>query len=495
MRIVAVGELTRYLKDLLDEDFFLQDVWVRGEITNYSQSAAGHRYFALKDETAQLRCVCFRGSGWSVPPLRNGMAVLAHGRLTVYEQQGAYQFYVDAVEEAGIGELHLAFEALKAQLEAEDLFAAERKRPLPACPSVIGIVTSPAAAALRDFVRTLRVRCPLVRVILAPALVQGEGAASQVAAAIAALNAQGESEVIVVARGGGSLEELWAFNEEVVARAIANSRVPVVTGVGHETDFTIADFVADYRASTPTAAAMAVVPDSSAWREEVDEARERLDALAAARVSAENERLAVLDHRLSRTSPTRQIDAARQRLDDTLHALDTLTRHRLDLHGERLRAAALRLEALSPLLTLGRGYAVVRREDDGTLVSRVAQVASGDRLALRLSDGELAAIATTGAGERGLNAKAAKEREEREDGEHGATAEGAKNAEARREQESQSVPLALGLRATRTAAGRSRAGRSRATALAGSSGALALQPVLFPIEGIATDREEDSHDD
>ncbi len=468
MRIVAVRELTRYLKDLLDEDFFLQDVWVRGEITNYSQSPSGHRYFALKDESAQLRCVCFRGSGWAVPPLRNGMAVVAHGRLTFYEQKGDFQLYVDAVEEAGIGELHLAFEALKARLEAEGLFGVERKRALPPCPTVIGVVTSPTAAALRDFLRTLRARCPLVRVILAPALVQGEGAAQQVAAAIAALNAQGESEVIVVARGGGSLEELWAFNEEIVARAIAASRVPVVTGVGHETDFTIADFVADHRASTPTAAAMAVVPDSSTWREELDEATARLAVLAAARIAAERDRLATLEHRLTRGSPAHQIDAARQRLDDTQHALETLLRHRLELRGERLRTAALRLDALSPLLTLGRGYAVVRREVDGALVSRVSQVAPGDRLAIRVSDGELTAVAASGAGE------------------DGGTAEDAEGHNLR------STPVALHAHSTQSSARRPARRGSRIARE--SSGALALQPVLFPIEG-AAQHEEEPHDD
>lgn len=492
MRIVAVRELTRYLKDLLDEDFFLQDIWVRGEITNYSQSPAGHRYFALKDETAQIRCVCFRGSGWSVPALHNGMAVLAHGRLSTYEQRSEYQILVDAVEEAGIGELHLAFEALKARLEADGLFAPERKRALPPCPSVIGIVTSPAAAALHDFLRTLRVRCPLVRVILAPALVQGEGAAGQVAAAIAALDAQGESEVIVVARGGGSLEELWAFNEEIVARAIAASRVPVVSGVGHETDFTIADFVADFRASTPTAAAMAVVPDSSTWREELDDTRARLDALAAARITTERERLATLDHRLARVSPARQIDTARQRLDDTLRALDTYTRHHLALHSERLRASALRLDALSPLLTLGRGYAVVRHEDDGALVSRVAQVAPGDRLAIRVSDGELAAVATTGAGESGENAKVAKMREGREEGKSGESAEGAEDRG--KERDPRAMPVALQDRSAQSASGRVRRNHSRVPP-PGSAGALALQPLLFPIQGTAADHEEGSHDD
>ena len=478
MRIVAVRELTRYLKDLLDEDFFLQDVWVRGEITNYSQSPAGHRYFALKDETAQLRCVCFRGSGWAVPPLHNGMAVLAHGRPTIYEQKGDFQFVVDAVEEAGIGELHLAFEALKARLEAEGLFAVERKRALPPCPTVVGLVTSPTAAALRDVLRTLRARCSLVRVILAPALVQGEGAAQQVATAIAALNTQGESEVIVVARGGGSLEELWAFNEELVARAIAVSRVPVVTGVGHETDFTIADFVADHRASTPTAAAMAVVPDSTTWREELDEAAARLDALAGARIAAEQDRLTTLEHRLGRGSPARQIDTARQRIDDIQHTLETLLRHRLELHDERLRAAALRLDALSPLLTLGRGYAVVRREEDGALVGHVAQVAPGDRLAIRVSDGELAAVATSGT----------REREEEERGERSGDAQVAEGS-GDEGVPVNTLPTALSMQSHFARPPR-RASRVART----SSGALALQPVLFPIEG-AAHHEEDSHDD
>ncbi|HEY7975423.1 MAG TPA: exodeoxyribonuclease VII large subunit, partial [Ktedonobacterales bacterium] len=256
MRIVAVSELTRYLKDLMAEDYFLQDVWAQGEISNYTQAASGHRYFSLKDGAATLRCALF--AGHRTGQIRNGMAVFAHGRIGLWEQRGDLQFYVDDVRDAGIGELSLRFEALKARLEAEGLFAPERKRPLPERVQVVGVVTSPQAAALRDILRTVRLRCPLVEVILAPALVQGEGAAEQVAAAIDTLNAHGQADVIIVARGGGSIEELWAFNEEVVARAIARSRAPVVTGVGHETDFTIADFVADQRASTPTAAAMAV---------------------------------------------------------------------------------------------------------------------------------------------------------------------------------------------------------------------------------------------
>jgi exodeoxyribonuclease VII large subunit len=393
MRIAAVSEITRYLKCLLEEDYILQDVWVRGEVTNYSQSGAGHRYFALKDEYAALRCVLFAGRGAYVPPLRNGMEVLAHGRFSVYEARGDCQFYVDEIEDAGIGALHLRFEALKARLEAEGLFDAERKRPLPASPRVIGVVTSPAAAALRDILRTLRLRCPLVRVVLAPCLVQGEGAAEQVAEAVAALNIQGEAEVILVARGGGSLEELWAFNEEGVARAIAASRVPVVTGIGHETDFTIADFVADLRASTPTAAATLVVPDAALWRDALDATQQRLRQALAAQLAARAERVSEARRRLVRASPQRAIDRARQRVDEVERALDLHLRHALVLRGERLRTAALRLHALSPLLTLGRGFAVVRREPAGETVTSVRQVTPGEGLTISVADGAFAAIA------------------------------------------------------------------------------------------------------
>ncbi len=393
MRIVAVSQLTRYLKDLVEEDYVLQDVWVRGELTNYTQSSAGHRYFSLKDETATLRCVVFRGSAGYVPSLRNGMAILAHGRISIYEQRGDYQFYINAIEDAGIGELHLRFEELKARLEAEGLFASERKRPLPPCPSVIGVVTSEAAAALRDIIRTLRLRNPLARVVLAPTLVQGDGAAEQVAHSIDLLNAHGEAEVIVVARGGGSLEELWAFNEEVVAKAIARSQVPVVTGVGHETDFTIADFVADLRASTPTAAAAAVVPDANTWRAELAEAHERLTYLMAARVQAERDRLREGRRRLDRASPEQRILSAHQRADEAQRALTMRMGHLLELHAAHLRGSAMQLHALSPLLTIARGFAVVRREPDGAIVTSVTQAPPGSGLSIRVADGTFAAVA------------------------------------------------------------------------------------------------------
>lgn len=393
MRIVDVSELTNYLKSLLEEDYYLQDTWVRGEITNYVQSGAGHRYFSVKDERASLRCVLFRGNGVSAPPLRNGMAVFVHGRLSVYEARGDVQFYVDAVEDAGIGELHLRFEALKARLEAEGLFAAERKRDLPRSPSVIGVVTSSSAAALRDIVRTLRLRCPLVRVVVAPTLVQGDGAAEQVADAIALLNAHARAEVIIVARGGGSLEELWAFNEEVVARAIAASAIPVVTGIGHETDFTIADFVADLRASTPTAAATAAVPDLRTWRESLYQQRERLDQAVSVYLYTQRATLGIRQHALDRASPLGRIVQARQRVDEARERLRVQMQSQLDLRREQLRGRAQQLHALSPLLTLSRGFAVVRRADDDTLVTSVAQVALGDALKVRVADGTFGAVA------------------------------------------------------------------------------------------------------
>jgi exodeoxyribonuclease VII large subunit len=395
MQILAVSELTGYLKALLEEDYALQDVWIRGEVTNYTQSAAGHRYFSLKDERSALRCVLFARRGSYVPSLRNGMAVLAHGRISIYEARGDCQFYVDAVEDAGIGELHLRFEALKARLEAEGLFDPERKRPVPRCPETVGVVTSASAAALRDIVRTLRARCPLVRVVLAPTLVQGDGAAEQVAVAVDALSTSRVCDVIIVARGGGSLEELWAFNEEVVARAIARARVPVVTGVGHETDFTIADFVADLRASTPTAAATAVVPDAAEWRVDLAQSGMRLGAAMETYMAGRRTWLELGGQRLERCGPQRRIDDARQRTDRLAAALALRLRHSLALRREQLQGRALRLHALSPLATLERGYAIVRRDTDGAVVSGVRQIVPGERVSIRVGDGVIPAVAGT----------------------------------------------------------------------------------------------------
>lgn len=391
MRIVEVSWLSRYIKDLLAEDYTLQDIWVQGEISGFKQAASGHRYFTLKDSSAAIRCVLF--AGYHTAPLRDGMAAIIHGRMSLWEQRGDIQFYVDDVRDAGEGLLNLRFEALKARLEAEGLFAPERKRPIPERVRAVGIVTSLQAAALRDILRTLRLRCPLVEVIIAPTLVQGDGAGSQIAAAVDLLNSIERVDVIIVARGGGSIEELWAFNEEQVARAIARSRAPVITGVGHETDFTIADFAADLRASTPTAAAIAAVPDTSQWRLALDTAYVRLDNAVSVRLAAETDTLQIARRRLERASPARAIETARLRLDEIAGALDLRMRHMLALRKASLGSSALRLHALSPLQTIARGYAVVRREADGKLVSSVTQVAPGDGLSIQLSDGRIAAVA------------------------------------------------------------------------------------------------------
>ena len=392
MRVVGVGEVTRYLHDLLEEDYNLQDLWVRGEVTNYSQSSNGHCYFSLKDETAILRCVLFGGRGRQIPTLRNGMAALAHGRLSVYEARGEYQFYADAVEDAGVGALQREFEVMRTRLEAEGLFADERKRPLPPSPRVIGVVTSLAAAALQDILRTLSLRAPLLRVIIAPASVQGVGAAEQIANAIDALNTQGEAEVIIVARGGGSLEELWAFNEEPVARAIAASARPVVTGVGHESDFTIADFVADARASTPTAAATIASPDMTQWRAAIAGQRLLLDELATWLVEQRAIRLEQTTERLARLHPASQIADGRRSLEEKERALQRAMSHVLLLRQERARATALRLDTLSPLKTLGRGYAIVRDAETSAVISSTRQAEQARRVRIQLADGSVAAV-------------------------------------------------------------------------------------------------------
>src|SRR6266478_9903638 len=291
--ILSVTQVSRYLKEVLETDELLQDVWVRGEISDCKTYSSGHCYFKLKDAEAQLPCVFFKNARLrsSAPELRDGMAIAANGRISLYERDGKLQLYVEDVELIGEGALFLRLEQLKARLAAEGLFDASRKRPIPPAPSVIGIVTSPQAAALLDMLRVLRARYPLAHVILSPALVQGAEAPAAIAEALDLLNEHGEAEVVILGRGGGSIEELWAFNDEVVARAIARSRIPVISGVGHETDFTIADFVADQRASTPTAAASAAVPDIEDWRSDLFERQQALTEFMDAFLSDQREQL------------------------------------------------------------------------------------------------------------------------------------------------------------------------------------------------------------
>ena len=389
--IFSVSQISRYLKEVLETDDLLQDIWIRGEISGCKIYGSGHCYFTLKDAEAQLNCVFFKNARLrsAAPNLRDGMAIAANGRLSYYERDGKLQLYVESIELIGEGALFRRFEQLKERLAAEGLFDAERKRPLPAQPSVVGIVTSLQAAALRDMLRVLRTRYPLADVILSPTTVQGEEAPAAIAAALDLLNEHGESDVIIVGRGGGSIEDLWAFNEEVVARAIARSRIPVISGVGHETDVTIADFVADYRASTPTAAAVAAVPDIQDWLVDVQGKEQLLQSLMEERLVDLGEQLEDTLQQLRRANPRSLLDRRRQQLDDTTALLETRLRHILSLRGERLRGTALRLHSLSPLLTIGRGYAIVRRDADTALVTSIQQVQQGDALTIQVTDGHI----------------------------------------------------------------------------------------------------------
>lgn len=389
--VVSVTELSLYLKELLDRNDILQNIWVHGEISNCKTYGSGHCYFTLKEGDAQLSCVFFKQSRLrsSAPDLHDGMAVAVNGRVAFYERDGKLQFYVDAVKPLGEGILFQRFEQLKAQLAAEGLFDNERKRPLPLQPAIIGIVTSPQAAALRDMVRVLRIRYPLARVLLSPSLVQGAEAPASIAAALDLLNEHGEADVVIVGRGGGSIEELWAFNEEVVARAIARSRIPVISGVGHETDFTIADFVADHRASTPTAAATAAVPDIAEWRMDVHEKQQILyDAMEEYLFTLGEERERT-QRNLQRASPLKLIDNRRQQLDDTIERLQQRMNYTLSLQRERMRGVALQLHSLSPLLTIARGYAIVRQDRNQTIITSVQQALPGDTLTIQVQDGHI----------------------------------------------------------------------------------------------------------
>ncbi|MEW6231952.1 MAG: exodeoxyribonuclease VII large subunit [Chloroflexota bacterium] len=389
-RLFTVSEITRYLKDLFDTDDLLADIWVAGEISNLSQALSGHLYFTLKDAACQLQCVLFRQQAQrqSMVP-QNGMALLAHGRITVYEPQGRYQLYVDLLLPQGLGELHLLFEALKQRLWKEGLFAPEHKRALPRFPEQIGVVTSPVGAVLWDILNVLSRRYPLARVIVAPTLVQGEEAPPQIVEAINALNDRTAVDVIIVARGGGSLEELWAFNDERVARAIYSSKRPVVTGIGHEADLTIADLVADVRAPTPSAAAELVAPDLQEHRRQVQAWRWCLAQALGSQVAAWRQRLVRELRALRSNAPN--VDRRRQEVDELLRRATAHLRWILQDRQARLAGLGARLKDLNPFATLERGYAIVWQREARRLVTTVRQVAAGDALSVQVSDGEFGA--------------------------------------------------------------------------------------------------------
>jgi exodeoxyribonuclease VII large subunit len=390
----TVSSLTRYLRQVLESDVRLQGVWVQGEISNLSRPSSGHIYFTLKDSSASLRCVMWRSEAKRLRfALEDGLAVEAHGSISLYEAGGQYQLYVDSIGKMGEGALYQEFLRLKTLLEAEGLFDTTRKRAIPEFPRRIGVVTSPSGAALRDILNTLRRRLPLAEVILIPSPVQGDEAAPGIVSAMERLNRICAPEVIILARGGGSIEDLWAFNDERVVRAVVESGAPVITGVGHETDFTLVDFAADLRAPTPTAAAelatLITIIDLNANLSKIGSI---LGSGMTTLFQLKRESSVWLGGRLQLASPGRRLQTERQRLDEMNRRWYSAQVHRLDIAAEKFKGMENRLAALSPLAVLRRGYAVITKKEK--VVSSVAQVRMDDALRVRIQDGEFKARVT-----------------------------------------------------------------------------------------------------
>lgn len=387
-RIYSVSELTAELKILIEDTF--TGVWVQGEISNFKRHTSGHMYFTLKDDRGQLRAVMFRGSNRALQfRPEDGLAVTVFGKLTIYEPRGDYQIYVEYMEPKGVGALQLAFEQLKARLEAEGLFDSSRKRPIPLLPGKIGIVTSTSGAAIRDILQIIHRRFANVEILIFPVRVQGEGSASEIVEGIEFLNKRRDLDVIIVTRGGGSIEDLWSFNEEIVARAIYASQTPVISAVGHETDFTIADFVADVRAPTPSAAAELVISRKDELTQRVDDLMSRLATHMRYRVDRYAERLRSLGRHLQLLNPLERVKWQRERLQEGALALHVTMNHRLALWRGELRTAVAKLDSLSPLAILARGYSVCRRLPDFSIVTRATVVEENGRVEVLLAQGGL----------------------------------------------------------------------------------------------------------
>lgn len=393
MNIFSVAELGEYLSATLAADAILSDIWVEGEVANWSRPASGHCYWTLRQGDAQIQAVCWRQIALRQPRLpSNGEQVLVHGRVDFWPGSGKLQLYVDLIRPAGIGLLHAQVEALKQRLESEGLFDAARKRAIPSFPRRIGIVTSPTGAALRDMLSVLRQRWPLCEVILAPAQVQGEGAPAELIEALYTLYAL-PLDLIIVARGGGSIEDLWAFNDEGVARAIYASPVPVITGVGHETDTTVVDYVADLRAPTPSMAAAYATPHRRELQQALQGLAQTLTATMQRRLAHARGELAHATRHLQRLSPAAHLAQERTALHNQHARLMRATHATLQLARLRLETLRLRLEALNPQATLARGYAIVQRSD-GRLALDPAELADGEQLTITLRDGRLTARVT-----------------------------------------------------------------------------------------------------
>lgn len=389
--VLTVSQVNGYLKLLIEQDDFLNQVAVRGELSNCKLHSSGHLYFTLKDGESELAAIMFRSAAAKLPFVpKSGMKVTVYGKISVYEKGGRYQLYAETMLEDGLGALWLEFERLKKKLEAEGLFDPGRKRPLPAYPSCVGIVTSPTGAAVWDMVNITGRRFPGVRILICPVLVQGASAPASMCRALAYLNVTKACDIIILGRGGGSAEDLWAFNDEGLVRAVAASEIPIVSAVGHETDFTLCDFAADQRAPTPSAAAELVLRDHRDVLQRFDGLSERMDACMESRLQRYRSRLTEWEQRLKLCSPEGRLKEQRNRLERLTTGMDASMQNRLGSARQRLELAVNHLEAVNPLAVLARGYGVVQ-DSEGRVVSSVAALRVGEPVTIRLSDGRAVA--------------------------------------------------------------------------------------------------------
>ncbi len=391
--VISVSQLNSFVKLLIESSEVLGDIYVRGEISNFTNHRSGHLYFSVKDESGVIKAVMFRSAASKLAFLpENGMKVIVHGRVSVYEQAGAYQLYADDISPDGIGSLYFAYEQLKAKLGAEGLFDEAHKKPLPYLPMRIGIVTSPTGAAIQDMKNIIGRRFPLCTVVLYPALVQGEGAAASIAKGIKYFNENKSVDLIIIGRGGGSIEDLWAFNNEALARLVYASELPIISAVGHESDFTICDFTADVRASTPSAAAELAVPEASELKKRIEDRASRMNFLVSSTVSQKREKLKALEGSRSLRSPLNSLDNRRLGLSAYMDSLDKSIEFIMEKKQGAYKAGAAALGALNPLAVLGRGYSVAF--SGGRVIKSTASVSAGDKIETKVSDGVIYSVVT-----------------------------------------------------------------------------------------------------
>lgn len=393
--VISVSELNEYVKMLIDNDEILAHVTVRGEISNFTNHRTGHFYLTLKDEGSLIKAVMFRGYASKLKFLpENGMKVIVRGRVSAFVRDGQYQIYIEGMEPDGVGALYIAYEQLKKKLTAEGLFDRSKKKPIPKIPTRIGIITSPTGAAVRDIINILGRRFPLCRPVLYPSLVQGDGAPANIIAGIDYFNETKSADVLIVGRGGGSIEDLWAFNDEALCRRVASSQIPIISAVGHETDFTLCDFAASVRAPTPSAAAELAVPESAELARKIGNVQTRMELLCTQKIKLSRERLARLASSRSLTSPMNLIDDKRMALGVTEEKLYSRMEKILERKKAMLGASAAKLDALNPLSVVARGYSAVFA-DDGKLIKSVEQTKVGETVSFMLTDGKISAEVKT----------------------------------------------------------------------------------------------------